>query len=163
MIETLRNPLTREYYDLKKLILSDTIPWYRTQNGRDTFSFFSHVFIDRPEIRGYPCPLSEHTDLAVEVIRQIFDYNNLPLNCIYRLNANSIEPQRLEENTKWHSDHEFPHQNILVYLTDAGGPTLVLESGDHDPVEDDVIIFRGEHCHKLPTRKRRAVLVATYA
>ena len=53
-------------------------------------------------------------------------------------------------------------ENLLIYLTNAGGKTVV---GDeyHDPREDDVITFGGdEHYHYTPEKERRIVIVATF-
>jgi hypothetical protein len=161
MLKRLNNPTTGRYNDLKNLVLGNEFPWYMESNPRDSFNFYSHVFLERPEAKLYPRVTSPHIDLFTEVLEEIFDYNNVSVNCILRMNANAIEPQKLEQQTVWHNDHEFFHTNILIYLTDAGGDTLV-ETDEHSPLEDDIIIFRGSHCHKLPTRKRRVVLVATY-
>ena len=59
-----------------------------------------------------------------------------------------------------HEDHDFPHHNLIVYLTDTGGETFV-ENESHDPKEDDVILFTGEHYMKRPVKDRRIILVAT--
>ena len=56
---------------------------------------------------------------------------------------------------------DFPHKNMLIYLTDAGGSTFV-EGEEFAPEEDDVIMFEGLHWHKLPRKERRVVLVMTY-
>ena len=50
---------------------------------------------------------------------------------------------------------------MLVYLTDAGGRTIV-ENEYFDPREDNVIVFCGKHYYYLPTEKRRIVFVATF-
>ena len=60
----------------------------------------------------------------------------------------------------------YPHGNIIVYLTNAGGKTFV-SNGDnspyeeHDPVEDDIILFSGKHFMQNPSDNRRIILVAT--
>ena len=54
----------------------------------------------------------------------------------------------------------FPHFNLIVYLTDTGGETFV-EDEIHIPKIHDVILFRGKHYMKRPTRDRRIILVAT--
>ena len=76
--------------------------------------------------------------------------------------------------TRPHVDHKFPHTNMLIYLTDAGGKTIVEDiskreestfslSLAHDPKEDDVVTFGGQyHCHELPKEKPRLVIVTTY-
>ena len=166
MINKLKTPFTGKYYELKKLVLSDTFPWYYSSNGIDDFSFYSHVFLERPDHvpvgKRYPRVSSQYIDLFDEVLEEIFNFNNIPVNCIYRMNANAVEPPFWGTTSKWHIDHEFPHTNMLIYLTDAGGITRV-EDEEHDPIEDDIIIFQGKHCHVLPDDKRRVVLVVTYA
>ena len=77
------------------------------------------------------------------------------------LNATHPHPEQTSLKTSLHNDHNFPHKNMLVYLTDAGGSTFV-EGEEFAPEEDDVIIFQGEHWHELPKQKRRVVLVMTY-
>tara|TARA_B100000287_G_scaffold116707_1_gene108710 strand:+ start:1276 stop:1770 length:495 start_codon:yes stop_codon:yes gene_type:complete len=163
MIELLGNPLTQEYDDFKSLVLSDDFPWFIERNPKDDFDFYSHVFLERPySDRRYPAVTSQFMDLANVVMNQIIDYNNLAVNCILRLNANAVHPWYYNsQNTAPHVDHDFPHYNLLVYLTNAGGDTHC-EGQVHEPIEDDVILFEGEHCHRFPLRDRRVVLVATY-
>ena len=57
-------------------------------------------------------------------------------------------------------------KNLIVYLTNAGGKTFVKNEDtskyeEHDPVEDDIILFTGEHYMQTPRDKRRVILVAT--
>ena len=44
-------------------------------------------------------------------------------------------------------------------MTDSGGSTYI-EGEEHQPQEDQTIIFEGEHYMKLPEKYRRIVLVA---
>ena len=62
--------------------------------------------------------------------------------------------------TNPHTDHSFKHVNLLIYLTDNGGKTFV-EGEEHEPSEDDVILFTGEHFFELPKKGRRIVIIAT--
>ena len=162
-MELIGNPITPEYEDLKSLVLSDDFSWYYERNSKDDFNFYSHVFLERPHFdRRFPAITSPHMELANTVINQIFDYNNLNANYIFRYNANAVHPWFYNDaTTAPHEDHEYEHTNLLVYLTDAGGDTITT-GGTHTPIEDDVIIFKGEHCHKLPLRDRRVVLIVTY-
>ena len=47
-----------------------------------------------------------------------------------------------------------------MYFTDAGGSTFV-EGEEHNPKEDDIILFTGEHYMETPADNRRVILVAT--
>ncbi len=72
-----------------------------------------------------------------------------------------VYPDPDVDTTFIHVDHHCPHKNMLVYLTDAGGETI-MENDFHDPEEDDAIIFEGYHTHNVPKTKARIVLVATF-
>jgi len=144
-------------------VLSDDFPWFYEKNPKDDFSFYSHVLIERPHYdRRYPISTSQFTDLANDVFNDIVNHNNLQVDCLYRMNINAVHPWFYNpDTTAPHLDHDFPHKNFLLYFTDAGGDTIC-EGQRHEPIEDDVIIFEGEHCHRFPLRDRRVVLVATY-
>ena len=71
-----------------------------------------------------------------------------------------VFPQAGNQQTPVHVDHPFPHDNIIIYFSNEG--KTILENDDHDPEEDDVIIFPGlPHCQELPKNDMRLVLVAT--
>ncbi len=161
-MKRLRNPFSPEYAELKSLVLGSDFAWFYDKNEKDNFHFYSHVFLDRPEFKKYSIPKSPYLDLFSTVLEQIFDYNNLSVSLVYRMNANAVDPQpNAPQSTISHVDHEFPHENLLIYLTDAGGPT-VADSKAREPMEDDIVIFKGYHHHHLPKTQRRVVLVATY-
>jgi len=85
---------------------------------------------------------------------------------VYRINANAVHPVESNILTVPHNDHEFPHKNMLIYLTNTGGDTIVFDEGGKKhhftPVEDDIVVFEGLHCMVPPKSGRRVVLVATY-
>ena len=47
-----------------------------------------------------------------------------------------------------------------MYFTDVGGRTFC-EKKEHDPQEDDIILFQGEHYMERPKKDRRVILVST--
>ena len=161
VMKQLKNPLTDEYYQLKNLVLGKEFPWFHETNPRDSFYFYSHVFLERPTERSlFPAVRSEYVDLFHTVIQQIFKHNNIPIDIIYRMNANAVDAGK--GCTTAHTDHDFPHQNLIIYLTDAGGETIVKGSRPKPPLEDDIATFSGIHCHMMPKKKRRVVLIAPY-
>jgi len=174
----LKNNKTKSYLAAKELINSDALPWfhentstYDSHDEYDNLPFYSHVFLLRPNWNGlskkyYPEVKSGYIDLVYEALVDIIDLNDINLNCFYRINANCVHPSKNNKLTTPHYDHQFPHVNMILYLNDAGGETVLLtESGEklvHNPKEDDVIVFQGLHCHRPPKEKRRLVLVATF-
>jgi hypothetical protein len=83
-----------------------------------------------------------------------------------RASANCVHPQQSVQSTIPHYDHQFPHTNLIIYLTDAGGETIVFDKENnkefYSPSEDDIVIFKGLHCMNTPKTKPRMILIATY-
>ena len=178
MIDILENPKTDLYLELKKKVTSNEFPWfwYHESIGKDAYgigakkdgryntSFYSHIFVQRPEVTPSSIcfPVSEYSGMVSECIVQILNHNNIKVNAFLRINANAVHPTEKVHNTTSHVDHNFEHKNVIVYLTSAGGPTIV-ENEIHDPKEDDVITFGGKFHHfQTPKTERRVVLVATF-
>ncbi len=167
MIEELRNPLSGDYCHLKNFILSHDFPWFRFSNttrdvGDDNIGMFSHTFLERPEVNnGYSKSNSPYIDSCIDVLREIIIFNKIDFNLFYRVSANLVAAGPSVEKTVEHNDHKFPHTNIIIYLSDSDGDTVVGKE-IYTPKEDRVIIFRGAHYHCTPTEKDRIVLVGTF-
>ncbi len=184
MITTLVNPKTETYQHVKYGILSDTFPWYYQDNvvtndltideGHRNFSCFYNRLLSRAATTnerrqgiGHKYPTStnfEHMELFEKMLDEIWDANGIDVNVIYRISVNLVYPQNGIQHAPKHTDHDYPHTNLLIYFTDSGGKT-VYDKYEHDPQEDDIITFDGlgEHYYHLPKENRRVVLVATYA
>ena len=177
MIVNLKNPKTDSYQELKNIILGTTFPWFFEQYsthgeemGYNNSPFLSHVVLRRPlGDNKYPKVRSaEYVDLFEKVLSEIWDYNDININSILRINLNITLPSSDKRSTVPHTDHPFKHQITLIYLTDAGGKTFINafpgeEDDVTDPKEDDAIVFDGQvHCYMLPEKRRRIVLVATH-
>lgn len=172
MIKILKNPKTDSYVRLKNQILGGKFPWYfnpfsapgieETENHKN-ISYFKHNFLDRPEQQfGFPTVLSN--GLAEQLsctINDILKENNINLITFLRICANLTFPYQKVTNCIAHYDHFYNHKNLLIYLTDSGGKTIV-EGEEHDPKEDDVIMFQGKHYQQTPKEKERIVIVVTF-
>ena len=157
-------PQTDDYLYLKSLVLGEFFPWYVTKSKVDSFYFHSHTFLQRPEVYGFPVKECQHLELFQSVFTTICQYNeDMGFNYLLRMNANSIDALPSHPKvSEVHVDHPFPHKNVIIYLTDAGGDTIV---GDESfsPTEDSACLFEGPHYHAMPEKDRRVVLVVTYA
>ena len=175
-IEQLNNPKTKTYLEFKQHVLSGMFEWYwfESVDNENTpkydkekytnISFYSHGFLMRPNNHlKYPFSTSQYTETASTIFQEILKYNGVHINSFLRIGANCVHPQPNSGvvSSIPHFDHSFPHKNVLIYLTDAGGDTYVMDKS-HSPVEDDVILFEGEHYMQTPLEKRRIVLVATF-
>lgn len=172
-LQQLKNPKTDLYLNLKNFILSDRFPWY--WNPKSTHvkydkskyvnvSFYSHMFLGRPEDSQFKFPQSncEHTEGVSKVLLEILYFNNIKINCFLRINANCVHPSTKILKTVPHVDHLCDHNNLIVYLTDSGGKTIV-GNESHNPKEDDAILFDGSnHYAETPEKERRIILIATF-
>ena len=177
MFTRLETPDTGDYAGLKELILGPHFGW--SHNAKATpymentrsyqdLSFYSHAFLHGPSPRRglYSKANSEYLPNVETVIGQIFELNNVKMNVVYRINANAVHPVEGNVLTVPHTDHEFPHKNMLIYLTNTGGDTIVFDDAGKKhhftPVEDDIVTFEGLHCMVPPKKGRRVVIVVTY-
>ena len=137
MFTRLETPDTGDYAGLKELILGPHFGW--SHNAKATpymentrsyqdLSFYSHAFLHGPSPRHglYSKANSEYLPNVETVIGQIFELNNVKMNVVYRINANAVHPVEGNVLTVPHTDHEFPHKNMLIYLTNTGGDTIAV-------------------------------------
>ena len=177
----LNNPKTESYNNLKNLILDGDINWFYHPTttpaslnyndytlNKNIFNppMYSHIFLLRTDLNNlYAKANSPYMDDVNKMYCEIFNDNMdvmKSFNMMCRCAVNAVQPYEKEDTiTVPHTDHDFPHKNMLIYLTDAGGSTFV-EGEEFAPEEDDVIIFEGMHWNELPKEERRVVLVMTY-
>jgi len=177
MFTRLETPDTGDYFSLKELILGPHFGW--SHNAKATpymentpsyqdLSFYSHAFLHGPSPRHglYSKANSEFLPNVETVVGQIFELNNVKVDVVYRINANAVHPVEGNVLTVPHTDHQFPHKNMLIYLTNVGGDTIVFDDAGKKhhftPVEDDIVTFEGLHCMVPPKKGRRVVIVVTY-
>ena len=167
----------KDYQRLKELILGPHFGWsYNLKatpymegfEGHSDLSFYSHAFLHGPSSRHglFSKANSEHLPAVESYIEQVFHLNKIKPHCVYRINANAVHPVEGNVLTVPHTDHEFPHKNMLIYLTNTGGDTIVFDDAGKKhhftPVEDDIVTFEGLHCMVPPRQGRRVVIVVTY-
>ena len=179
MIYKLKNNISEGYKNLKKTILGKEFSWYyypasvencyNPNNEYNNTYFLGHVFLERPEIRRYSKMWSAFGEDAVALIDETIADNKIYLSkeskplekyLILRINANMTFPTPDTRRTPPHEDHTFKHLNMIFYLTPSGGRTFCGED-EHDPEEDDIILFKGEHNFELSKYQPRTIIVAT--
>ena len=122
----LKNPLTNNYQELKRNILGTEFPWIWTNQHDgvkedsiyDNFPIYTHSFLYRPtaECR-YPKETDPNCHIFHSVVLEIMKYNNIDIDMIYRMCANCVHPTEKNIPGPEHTDHHFPHKNLIVYLT----------------------------------------------
>tara|TARA_Y100000768_G_scaffold215040_1_gene162080 strand:+ start:291 stop:818 length:528 start_codon:yes stop_codon:yes gene_type:complete len=168
----LKNPKTDTYKNFKNLVLSADFSWFRMahtafedhQEGHEDFPFLSHRFLTRPlNSCLYSKVNSSHVDEMQRVFREIAFANDIDPQVIYRMNANAVYPTANNLPSPLHVDHNFPHNNMIIYLTDLHGGSTMVEGKEYMAQEDDVLIFDGKlHCARPPRKDVRIVLVITF-
>ena len=168
----LKNPKTDTYKNFKNFMLSGDFPWFRMgstafedhQEGHEDFSFLSHRFLTRPlNSCLYSKVNSQYVEHMQEVFREIAFANDIDPQVIYRMNANAVYPTANNLPSPLHVDHNFPHNNMIIYLTDLHGGSTMVEGKEYMANEDDVLIFDGKlHCARPPRKDVRIVLVITF-
>lgn len=183
-MKILKNPQSINYINFKKWATGTECMWSyipsstagddsdtNVKGKQKDLPFYTRTILKRPENK-YRYSRLEHADTnethgVIDVLNEILEFNDIGVSSYLRISLNCVHPEKEVYNTLPHTDHQIPHGNIIIYLTDAGGKTFV-ESEDnsecydaHDPHEDDIILFSGKHFMQNPLDKRRVILVAT--
>lgn len=184
-IIVLENPKTDLYKQIKELIMGENLLWHhskittsnpvdklhepKTNEEYSNAPFFAHCIIERPNPKSqYPKNTSYITEQAINCVNEIFDYNQIKLSNIFRMNINMTYYTKSSLYTMPHIDHDFPHNNMLIYFNEVSGGEVKVYKNDkwhiHKPKEDDVILFSGLHCHRTPQKPEefRTALVTTF-
>tara|TARA_Y100000768_G_scaffold246023_1_gene186545 strand:+ start:28 stop:573 length:546 start_codon:yes stop_codon:yes gene_type:complete len=180
MITELKNPLTEDYKQLKKIILSNEISWHYSptttinlNSKSKDMEFFSHVLLNRPEPTddGIKVPLvtSAYFEKCYLILEQILDFNNIHFDVLYRMNLNLTLHSSVKESTP-HIDLPLSHKVIIIYLSSfEEGKTIVLDKNNKKiyskAKEDDIIMFDGKltHYQESPAiDNKRVVMVANF-
>jgi hypothetical protein len=184
-IIVLKNPKTDLYKQTKELIVGNSMIWHHeektTPNETDYLHdletkeeysntpFFAHCVIERSS-DNFPCSkiTSYLAENFIKCVKEILNYNDINFYNIYRMNVNMTYYVKNSLYTMPHVDHNFPHNNLLIYLDNvSGGEVKVYNNGQwhiHNPEEDDVILFSGLHCHRTPQEPNqfRRAIVTTF-
>lgn len=94
----------------------------------------------------------------------ILEKNNLKLKNIYRIALNVTFYNGFIFEVPLHLDHQFPHKQLLLYLNNSTGDTIIPSINKSiTPKENKAIIFDGiEHKHFFPSNGIRMVCVFTF-
>ena len=175
--KVLKNPKTQNYLDLKDWVLSENFLWAYHETSTPHIEeepmgkgqhinvpYYTHTFLLRPETNRYSSlyhSSPEDLQRVIRVIDEIAKANDVKFTSYVRISANAVHPNKFGSYSLPHIDHTFPHGQIILYLTDAGGNTYI-EDVCHEPSEDDAIAFQGKHYMQTPYEQRRVIIVATF-
>ena len=161
----------KEY--IENVILNYDFPYFlsKSQVDDDDSPFFSHNVLERPEDRGENKFFNSSTGPFFQKLLERFcKNNNIELKEFLRCCIN-ISFHLKSKKSKLHVDHEYEHKQIILYLNDADGDT-VLVHGDKNgvsgttsikPQKYKMVCFDNiPHYINYPTNGYRAVVVFTF-
>ena len=174
-IKKLTNPLTENYKQFKNQVNHEEFPWHWIErsvqrspktDGHLNHGYYTSIFLRRPEAGKLLFPTEsappEYVISIQSVMEEILLANNIKPAVFYRMSVNCEHPHESNLPNMPHTDHQFPHENLLIYLNDSKGGYTMVENEKYYGKEDDVILFNGFHCNAHPKTGRRLVSIATF-
>ena len=122
---------------------------------------------DKPDL--VPQPMSNMFFPVVNMLKQLCDDHDIKFNTLCRSCLNWVYPIAENDNLmcESHIDHQYQHSQVLWYLNDCDGDTLLYIGNDTvrvTPRKDRMLLFNGmiQHTSEMPTQGMRKVLVTTF-
>ena len=199
----LKPTFTDNYINLKKDIFSGNFCWIYHKNSEDLKNKQYDISQNLPIYYHNVLTRKSHNEDSsdrirsgvysrfVDVLDDIFSFNNITVNSYHRICVNSCGNVNPLVRSPIHIDHPWNHQQLLIYLTDSFAPTIIYNKKytpgynkkdtcydsntikDEDillkiyPHSDNIITFDGlyYHAYEYPTldTERRIVIVCTYS
>tara|TARA_R100001086_G_scaffold211320_1_gene127248 strand:+ start:10426 stop:10989 length:564 start_codon:yes stop_codon:yes gene_type:complete len=169
----------KEKRHVKQVILENDFPWFWNDSSLigDGVTYFSHQIILRPEQRKedpenvFNNKAFYHSGLGEAVCKlatRFIKKHKLPFKEFLRASLNLTIPLREHPQCTAHTDHDFPHHQIIFYLNTTDGDTVLLKNDKEyrrfSPEAFKAVSFGGQYKHYVihPTQGRRVILVITF-
>jgi len=168
-----RNFLTKEHKDyINNVVLQDAFPfyWNDRQTIEDNLPFLSHTLYNRPEAieKGLPAINSPHYEIFFDMLQCFLKKNKIKFNKILRASVN-LTFNINKKKSKIHVDHEFEHNQVIIYLNESDGETMILNDNKKTvfkkikPEKFKGICFNKKpHYIIFPKKNRRLIAVYTF-
>ena len=112
--------------EILKLVKDFSFPWFYRPSTENNFYFNSHALLN-PEL-GIN---SKHCDFFTKIFYKICSQNKVPVNKLLRMNVNMTFHYTAKQ-ADLHTDHDFPHYVMILYLNNASGNTLIFNEQYED-------------------------------
>jgi len=163
--------------DFESLTLdNEYFPWY--WKGKTTYNghrFLGHTLVCRDTQKIHS---SFWEDIVKPEFERLLDKNNLNLKEVLRAAIN-LTTHFGDKDSEPHTDHDFPHYNMIIYCNDSEGDTVLytkVDKEDEDkvylrqslrisPEKNKVIIFDGTIYHAqgiIPADVWREIIIITF-
>tara|TARA_Y100000114_G_scaffold141969_1_gene148139 strand:- start:76 stop:567 length:492 start_codon:yes stop_codon:yes gene_type:complete len=108
---------------------------------------------------------NKHYAFFKSILVSIVKKHNLKLKKIHRMAMNITFNNGFIKEVPLHTDHDFPHKQIILYLNDSTGTTdIPFYKKSIKPKENSAIIFDDkDHKHYFPDYGVRVVCIFTFS
>lgn len=127
-----------------------------------------HPVLKRSVVDGKPIINSSYYYETKDIFDSICEQNNITVDKIYRM-AFNISVNHPDKHGGIHVDHEFEHNNFVLYLNDFdGGSTYLFDDDENltkeiEAKKNKAVFFQGKHAQGFcKPYQTRAVLVVTF-
>ena len=158
------NFLKPKHKKLIKLMMTTYFPlfWKPHQVYPDKRPYLSHTFL-------WHNKKTNTSTIDSTIYKEVFDMlntfcikNKITLTKCFRANLNITFPLPSKEG-KFHKDHKFKHKQLIVYLNNSDGDTVLKHAGRIKFKKYRGICFDDQlHYAETPLTKRRAILIFTF-
>jgi hypothetical protein len=160
---------------INEVILGENFPFFWNENAvdYDSMPFLCHTVVKRKEERLKEEPffntLPDFGNMFLSILNSFCEKNKIKYKEIFRIAVNLTINIGMKKS-KIHIDHEFEHNQLIVYLDDfKDTPTVILNSQGKkilkkiNPKKFNAVYFNNNpHYMFLPKNKRRTVIVYTF-
>jgi len=156
--------LKPEHKKLISTLLSNHFPLYWTDHQvfPDKRPYLSHAFLLHDKKTNTSTINSTVYDRVLDILKTFCLKNSIPFNKCFRANLNITFPLPSKEG-KFHKDHKFKHKQLIVYLNNSNGDTILKHAGRIKFKKYRGICFDDQkHYAETPSTKKRAILVFTF-
>jgi hypothetical protein len=163
----IEDALTPEELEVVNTELEHEFPWFLhlsdVEDG-DRFPFLCHTLMHRASLDTATQGVVNSD--SFDFFKTIFDRLVPEHTTLLRASLNLSVHNSSDVGTV-HTDHKFPHKNLIIYLGDSGaGTRLYDEQGqetDRIPgTLNTAVKFEGRHAQEFPREGVRLVVVFTY-
>jgi len=155
---------------IQSILKGGDVPFYMSLEAarpNDGGVNFVHHIIHRDNPDKINSPLYE---LFVSILNSFCDKNNIKYSKIHRCAINITLNNGVLDKCPIHTDHFFPHNQLLLYLNESDGDTYILNNDEVEVLQvSKPEIYKGiafnslPHYHYFPKKGIRAVAVITFS
>ena len=158
------NFLLSEHKKLIKGMLTNSFPlyWLPHQVYPDKRPYLSHAFMVHDKKTNTSKINSSIYKEVFDILKTFCNKNKIKLNKCFRANLNITFPLKTKTG-KFHKDHKFEHRQLIVYLNNSDGDTILKKEGRIKFKKYRGACFDDQlHYAETPSKNKRAILIFTF-